>query len=343
MRILVVRRDNIGDLVCTTPLLSALRRRFPQGWIGALVNNYNAPVLAGNPDLSKVVAYTKLKHLAGGDSALRAFGGNVASFWGLRRLHLDSVLLATTDFDPRMARLTRWLAPQQIVGFSDGSAAAASMLDVQLPVRGLEGRHEVERVFSLAEQFGITGPLPPLRVVADDAQMRRAATTLPATGGPRIAVAISARRPRQRWPAERFAELIERLHAAHGARVMLLWAPGAADDARHPGDDDKAAEIERRLARRALLAAYRTASLQELVGALAACDAVITPDGGTMHLAAGLGKPIVALFGDSSPERWRPWGVAQRVLQPKSRDVSDLSVAEVADAFADLIREANHV
>lgn len=343
MRILVVRRDNIGDLVCTTPLLSALRRRFPQGWIGALVNSYNAPVLAGNPDLSRVVAYTKLKHLAGGESALGAFGGNVASFWGLRRLHLDSVLLATTDFDPRMARLTRWLAPRQIVGFSDGSAAAARALDVQLPVRGLEGRHEVERVFSLAGQFGIAGPMPALRVVADDAQARRAAAAFAATGGPKVAVAISARRPRQRWPAERFADLIQRLHAAHGARVMLLWAPGASGDARHPGDDDKAAEIARRLDGRVPLAAYRTALLPELIGALAASDAVVTPDGGTLHLAAGLGKPIVALFGDSSPERWRPWGVPHKVLQPASRDVSDLGVAEVADAFADLIREAIHV
>ena len=36
MRILVVRRDNIGDLVCTTPLFAALRRQYPQAWLGAL-------------------------------------------------------------------------------------------------------------------------------------------------------------------------------------------------------------------------------------------------------------------------------------------------------------------
>src|SRR5262249_46468920 len=48
-RILVVRRDNIGDLVCATPLLAALRRQFPGAHIAALVNSYNAAVLAGNP------------------------------------------------------------------------------------------------------------------------------------------------------------------------------------------------------------------------------------------------------------------------------------------------------
>ena len=47
--VLVVRRDNIGDLVCTTPLFTALRRRYPDAWIGALVNSYNAAVLDRKP------------------------------------------------------------------------------------------------------------------------------------------------------------------------------------------------------------------------------------------------------------------------------------------------------
>jgi ADP-heptose:LPS heptosyltransferase len=76
--ILVVRRDNIGDLVCTTPLFSALRRRYPQAWIGALVNSYNAPVLDRNPDLDGVVVYTKLKHLEPGDSRLGTLARRLA-------------------------------------------------------------------------------------------------------------------------------------------------------------------------------------------------------------------------------------------------------------------------
>ena len=48
-RILIVRRDNIGDLACTTPLLKALRAQLPRAWLGALVTTYNAEVLARNP------------------------------------------------------------------------------------------------------------------------------------------------------------------------------------------------------------------------------------------------------------------------------------------------------
>jgi ADP-heptose:LPS heptosyltransferase len=340
MKILVVRRDNIGDLVCTTPLLSALRGRYPDSWIGALVNSYNAPVLDGNPDLDRVVQYTKLKHLAEGDSIPAALSRRIASLWKLRCLRLDAVVLATTDFVPRIARLARWLKPREIVGFSDGSPAARRILDVAVPMRGMEMRHEVERVFSLAAHFGVAGPIPRLRVFADQAETSRAATEFGAQGGPRIGVHISARRPRQRWPAERFAALIERLYAAHGTQTMLLWAPGAPDDARHPGDDDTAAEIVRQLENRAPLIAYRTASLPALIGALSACELQIAADGGATHLAAGLGKPVLALFGDVSAERWRPWGVPHRVLQPPSQDVADLAVEQVAAGFASLAAEA---
>ena len=66
MRILVVRRDNIGDLVCTPPLFAALRRRYPQAHIAALVNSYNAAVLDDNPDVDEVHSYTKLRHRRAG-------------------------------------------------------------------------------------------------------------------------------------------------------------------------------------------------------------------------------------------------------------------------------------
>ncbi|MHB8536282.1 MAG: glycosyltransferase family 9 protein, partial [Sulfuricaulis sp.] len=50
-RFLVIRRDNIGDLVCTTPLIHALRQRYPKARLCLLVNSYNRPVVENNPDI----------------------------------------------------------------------------------------------------------------------------------------------------------------------------------------------------------------------------------------------------------------------------------------------------
>jgi len=153
--------------------------------------------------------------------------------------------------------------------------------------------------------------------------------------GPVIALHISARRPAQRWPLERFAALAREL--AREARIMLLWAPGARGDPRHPGDDAAAARVAADAATQGLVA-VPTPELGTLIAALSRADRVVCPDGGTMHLAAALGKPIVALFGDSPVARWRPWGVPHRVLQPASRDLADLPLGTVLEACLELAR-----
>jgi heptosyltransferase-3 len=147
---------------------------------------------------------------------------------------------------------------------------------------------------------------------------------------PPVAVHISARRPAQQWPLERYAELILELQKT--TRVMLLWAPGSKDDPRHPGDDERA----RQLMAETKALAVATPDLRSLIAALSLARTLICPDGGAMHLAAGLGKPVVALFGDSPVERWRPWGVPHRLVRPDSGDLRDLPVAPVVNAYFDL-------
>ena len=71
------------------------------------------------------------------------------------------------------------------------------------------------------------------------------------------------------------------------------------------------------------VAACPTEELAELIAGLSLCEAVICSDGGAMHLAAGLGKPILCLFGQSDATRWHPWGVPYELLQAESRDVAD--------------------
>lgn len=335
MRILVIRRDNIGDLVCTTPLISALKRRHPEGWLGAYVNSYNAPVLSNNPDVDEILDYTKLKHLKRGDHALSALGRRLSTLWRLRRVRLDLVVLATTDFSPKLVGIARLLAPRQVAGFSDGSRAAAA-LDVAVPIGPLHAKHEVERVYALAPLLSLEPAPPPLKVIASPDEVRKAAGAI-AGGRRRIAVHISARRPRQRWPTESFVQLIRELCADGDTSVLLLWSPGMVEDARHPGDDEKA--------RRILDATgpipvrgYATRRLEELIGALAASDAVVCSDGGAMHIAAALKKPIVCFFGDSPVYRWRPWGVAHRVLQAPSRNVADVPVDDALAAVRALMQ-----
>ncbi len=325
-KILVIRRDNIGDLVCTTPLLSALRQRFPNGWIGALVNSYNAPVLDGNPDVNQVFVYTKAKHRGPAESLPGILWRRYQMMRKLRRMCIDDVIIATNSPQPRLIKLARWLKPKRIIGFG-----AVAGLDVSLPPDD-QNRHEVEDVFRIAALYGIEGTPPACRVFASNTGERASALCVPAETFT-IGIHISARKPSQQWPAERFAETIKTLAQQGSMQFMLLWSPGAEDNPLHPGDDAKANAVMTMIGTDAVVIARPTQALPELIAALAECSALICADGGAMHLAAGLGLPIVSLFGKSGAQRWRPWGVPYRVLQKQSFEVADIGVGEVVSAF----------
>jgi len=333
--ILVVRRDNIGDLVCTTPLLTALRARFPAAWIGVYANSYNAPVLVGHPAIDEVLAYRKAKHYrdANGFALLVE---RVRQLVALRRRRLDWVVLATPADQPRLRRLARLLAPRRVAGFvADPSGRHG--LDYAVALDAVRDLHEVEAVFRLAGAFEISGAPPGLLVVVDPVERERVARALAALppGGPVVGVHVSARKPSQRWPAERFVALMRTLRERYSARFVLFWSPGPADHPQHPGDDDKARAITAGLAGVPVLA-WATHALPALVAGLAACDQIVCSDGGAMHIAAALGKPIVCFFGKSDATRWRPWGVPYELLQPASRDVADVPVDQALAAFDSL-------
>ena len=307
-RILIIRRDNIGDLACTTPLLAGLRARLPRAWLGALVTTYNAEVLARNPSLDECFVYEKLKHRSSGLlSHLRSRLGQLSR---LRAERLDCVLVPAPS--PQSLKLARSLKPGQVIA-----------APVTFPAR----MHEVERTFDLARSLGIAGVPGPLQVFVDREKALELEQAIGA--GPFTAVHISARRPAQRWPLERYAALAARLSGQ--GKVMLLWAPGSKENPRHPGDDEAARQVLE-MANNPAVIPVATPDLTTLIAALSLAGRVVCPDGGAMHLAAALGKPVVALFGDSPVTRWRPWGVPYRVVRPESRDLADLALDPVFEA-----------
>ena len=332
-RILVVRRDNIGDLVLTTPLIHALRQRFPAAWIGALTNGYNAPVLAGNPDLNGIYAYDKAKHRPD-RSRLGAAAGTARLLLDLRRLRVDLAIIAAPGHQRQASNLVRWIAAGQVLGF----AAPGGDRRITLPIAYGDGAalHAAEDVFRLLAPLGVQGGPGPCRMTVDPQALAAMRARLAGARRPLVALHISARRARQQWPAQRFAEVIAALNRS-GAAVMLLWAPGATDDPRHPGDDAKAQAVRELAGAAATLIPVPTTSLPELAAALACADLMVCADGGAMHVAAAVGTPVVAMFGDSPPHRWHPWGVSHRVVAAPGGDMAHLEAVPVIDAAQALL------
>lgn len=341
-RILVVRRDNIGDLVCTTPLIAALRSALPDAHIAALVNSYNAEVLARNSALNAVHAYTKLKHRAPGTSALGPLLARLALIRRLRRERFDVAMLARSGFDRHALAFVRLLGIPRVIGFAPAGGTPRGLTDA-LPVPDNAAMHEVESVWHLLAPLGIDAAPGPLHVFPDPAQVAawrgRFGGKVGAGGTPLLAVHVSAREASRQLPAAKWIDFLQGLHAAHpGVTPALFWSPGAEDDPRHPGDDAKAQSILAACAGLGVIPCP-TATLDELMAGLACCNAFVGADGGALHVAVACGLPSVALF-ENSPFKlahWHPWRVRHELVAAPTFAIGDIEPQAMVAAFTKLL------
>lgn len=309
-RIIVIRRDNIGDLICSTPLIHSLRTQWPNARIDALVTDYNAAALLGNPDISKIYSYQKAKH-RGNESYLGIYTRRLKTLISLR-LNRYNLAILPGGPNPSALRFAHLCGAEHVVIRDDS--------DIE--------QHEVEHCCTLLTKLGLNYTTPNLILTPP---VSTKLCTSPAKR-PVIGLHISARKPSQRWPAERFVQFAHICHQAIGATFLLFWSPGSVDNPQHPGDDEKAREIIEQC-RDLPLYGVPSHELPELIAGLARCDHVVCSDGGAMHIAAALGKPIVCFFGNSNSTRWHPWGVPYELIQPPSFEVADISVDEALAAY----------
>lgn len=325
-KILVIRRDNIGDLVCTTPAFAALRKHYPKAKIGSLVNSYNAEVLRGNPNVDQVFVYQKLKHVRGLANSLNALMQRLRLIVELRSWKPDVTILAKSSYDRHGLNFARQIGAKNIIGFvPDDLGQVKGLPDIQLRSPEFAAVHEVEALNQLLAPLGINDAVGALQVFADAHTTAKIKRELPDTEL-RIALHISAREAERQWGTDNFVTLTQYiLQTQPHSQILLLWSPGAADDPRHPGDDDAAARLIETVQSDRLLP-MPTQNLSELIAVLSLCDLFVGTDGGAMHLAVALKKRVLALF-ENLPGKlghWYPWQTDYRIVHSRDIDIPDI-------------------
>ena len=337
-KILIIRRDNIGDLVCTTPAIAALRKHYPDAEIGALVNSYNAEVLRGNTNVDRVFVYQKLKHAGDLASRFKALSQRLKLIAQLRRWKPDVTILAKASYDRHGLNFARQIGAKNVIGFvPDDLKQAKGLPDIRLQTPVFTEVHEVEAVNQLLAPLNITDALGPLQVFPDSNAVAAIQQRLPAAQH-RIALHVSAREPERRWGNPNFIALAKHiLETQPNTQILLFWSPGKANDPHHPGDDEAAAELMQAVQSERLIP-MPTQNLTELIAALSVCDLFIGTDGGAMHLAVALNKKVLALF-ENKPDKlnhWYPWGSRGQVVcsQNKMRpSIDKIELAQIVEAL----------
>ena len=333
VKILVIKRDKIGDMLLTTPLLARLKAALPRAELHLLANDYNAWVVADNPHVDRLWVYRRVRN--GGRVSLPAAWSWLLQGAALRRQRFDWVLVANGDESPRAIR--RGLAVR-------GRRTAARCADPSryprltdpLPV-DRQG-HEVERLLAFAGPVGIAtdapSPLPSYVLPASGA--RFAARWLGERGlaaGGYVVLGLGARRAKKQPSTAQIVSWTTRLKAAHGLDTVFMWTPGKADDPRYPGDDDIAQPVLD--ARLPHLHPFR-GPIPEALGLIWGAKTSLFPDSGLMHFAAASPGGVVGFFAETgvspSPAQWAPRGARATFLE-EPRSVAELSEARLFAAL----------
>jgi heptosyltransferase II len=290
--LLVVQTSFLGDVVLTTPLVTALRRRLHPRRLAVLVRPEAVALLTGHPDVDEVLIDDKRGRDRGAAGLLRT----------ARRLRAERFDVAVSAH--RSWRTALLLAAARIphrVGFR--SARGTFLYHQRVPRDPKQ--HDVERNLALTAAFGSGVATAPLALPVLPAATARAAAILPAGSGPLIGIAPGSVWATKRWTPEGFAAVIAGL-AADGAHCVLLGGPA---------DVALADDIGERAGGRVTVLAGRT-DLATLIAVIDRLAVLVANDSAPMHIACARGVPVVAIFCATTPALgYGPYGPHATVVE----------------------------
>jgi len=287
-RIAVFRALKLGDLLCSVPVLRALRKAHPHAHV-TLIGLPESEAFArrfahyvddwidfpGTPELPE-----------------QSPRGGLPAFFALARARRFDLALQLHGSGERTNGIVRLLGAKRTCGFHPNGC------DVDDFVRWPDDGHEIDRLLRLVDHLGIERQGRALEFPIGDEERRnwrRLAQRHSLDPARLVLVHPGASLPSRRWPLERFADLADRL-ALRGWQIAIT---GSADEA------DLAASMRRAMRTPAANLCGAT-GLGELGAAIDESRLLVCNDTGVSHVAAGLGARSVVVACGSEIRRWRP-------------------------------------
>jgi len=330
MKVLVLKRDKIGDLLLTTPLLAQLKAALPQAETHLLANDYNAWVVAGNPHVDRLWVYRRVRH--GGRVSIGAAWDWLWQILALRRERYDWVIVANGDESPRAIGRGLALRGARTVAHCAQGSRYPGLTD---PLPPDAASHEIERLSALLVPLGIPvpeiGKMPFPSYLLPSAAAAFAKSWLAGRGlapGKYVVLGLGARRPKKQPSTTQVLAWSARFKERWGLDTVFMWTPGKAGDPLYPGDDEVAQPV--------LDAASDGLAphihpfrgpLAEALGLVWSARLSLFPDSGLMQFAAASPGGVLGFFAETglspAPAQWAPRGPRADYLEA-AKSVSEL-------------------
>ena len=323
-RILAIRTDFLGDMICTTPLLHALRRRWPQAEIHVLANKYNAHVLDNNSDIDEVHYYVYSKDH---QKNLRPgfFNGvidKIRLIVNLRKVKFDLLIIPNGEMHKSSVRFAKLLHIPDC-RWHDADTEFDDRIPHHADTRPME--HEAFSGFNLLPE--LMKPQPDqlhLRIYPRTDLISLWRKRFKNKQKPTIGFFVSNNSVNCRWSWDKWQALTEKLAGSY--QIIIFLAPQDHFSFSWMNGED--------------VLRVTTSTVSDLAAAMTHLNLIVSADSAPIHFASALQIPVVALF-ESRPERYKRWypvGV-KHILLHEGRKVEDIPVESVCSAVEELVNE----
>jgi heptosyltransferase I len=301
-RILLIKPSAVGDIVHTLPVLVRLRERYPDARIDWLVTPENADLVRHHPALSNVVLFDRRRYARFGREWF-ATKGMVNLLRTLRTSRYE--LVVDLHGQLRSALFTLATGAPVRVGFERTREGAWLIYSHPIPLLK-PSVHAVDRYLWLGHVLGFAAGVPDFRIYLPAAVEERLEGLLSRhnlTGRPLAVVVPGTVWQTKHWRVEGFAGVARHL-LRRDFNVVLAGAP-----------KDRARCGEVAALCPAVCDLSGQTSLAEMIALVRRAAICVTNDSGSMHLAVALGRPVVSVFGPTSPVLTGPYGHSEAVVQ----------------------------
>jgi ADP-heptose:LPS heptosyltransferase len=318
---LFVRQDRIGDVLVSTPLIHAMKDRYPDATVDFLLSSNNHFVLENEPLVRKRWIYKKTAASA------------VEILRNVRKEHYDFVIDLMDNPSATSTVLCALAGGKWNVGLSKENAYT---YDISVPLLSRKETHIVDRLAVLLTVFGISREDLNLkvyyRVLLESKEFAdRFLKAHELLGRQLIGINISPGEGTRFWGVENYQALISWLRREYsGSPILVLF---------QPSDRTVAQTISKKFPD--VVLSPETKSFDQFAAFIQSLWMLVTPDTSAVHLAAAFSIPSVVMYVQSNKDLriWEPYGSLSETVITDVDDLRRISQAEVFDAITKLVQQ----
>jgi len=343
VNILIVKLSAIGDVIHTLPSLAALRRLYPQAHITWIIEEASADLIAGHPDLDRVLVSRRKRWTRELRNPGR-IGEVIKEIRDFIREFRDRPYDLVIDFHGlfKSAVFVFLSRGRRKLGYNSLQELSGLFLNEKIP-EDME-KHAVDRYLDFPRYLGARDSEPEFFIPVGKENEKKVDELLRSSGIDRderfVAVSPMALWETKLWDEDKFAALCDRIISELGVKIVFTGnEEGGMNERIQSLMTVPCVNLGGKTTLRDLACLYQRAVL------------LVTTDSGPMHIAAAAGTPVVALFGPTSPARTGPYGKEHTVIRREidcspcflkkcetRQCMKDISVEEVFQAVKERLK-----